>query len=46
MNIVAVLLPVAVVLALVFLTFFLLAARAGQFEDLDDPPRRILHDDD
>lgn len=46
MNIVAVLLPVAVVLALVFLAFFLVAARNGQFEDLDDPPRRILHDDD
>jgi cbb3-type cytochrome oxidase maturation protein len=46
MNIVAVLLPVAVVLALVFLIFFLAAARSGQFEDLDDPPRRILQDDD
>lgn len=46
MNIVVVLLPVAVVLALVFLAFFLVAARNGQFEDLDDPPRRILHDDD
>jgi cbb3-type cytochrome oxidase maturation protein len=46
MNIVAVLLPVAVVLAVIFLIFFLLAARDGQFEDLDDPPRRILQDDD
>jgi cbb3-type cytochrome oxidase maturation protein len=45
-NIVAVLVPVAVLLALVFLVFFLLAARDGQFEDLDDPPRRILQDDD
>lgn len=46
MNIVAVLLPVAVGLALVFLVFFLVAVRNGQFEDLDDPPRRILQDDD
>lgn len=46
MNIVAILVPVAVLLALVFLVFFLLAARDGQFEDLDDPPRRILQDDD
>jgi len=46
MNIVAVLVPVAVLLALVFLVLFLLAARDGQFEDLDDPPRRILQDDD
>ena len=46
MNIVAVLLPVAVALACVFLVFFLVAAKGGQFEDLDDPPRRILKDDD
>ena len=46
MNIVTVLVPVAVALAVVFLILFLLAARDGQFEDLDDPPRRILHDDD
>ncbi len=46
MNIVVVLVPVAVGLAVVFLAFFLLAARDGQFEDLDDPPRRILKDDD
>lgn len=46
MNIIAVLLPVAVALAAVFLAFFLAAARDGQFDDLDDPPVRILMDDD
>lgn len=46
MNAVAFLLPVAVLLGLVFLILFLRAARDGQFDDLDDPPRRILQDDD
>lgn len=46
MSIIAVLLPVAVALAAVFLAFFLMAARDGQFDDLDDPPTRILMDDD
>jgi len=40
------LLPVTVALAGLFLWLFLRAARDGQFEDLDDPPERILHDDD
>jgi len=39
------LIPIAVGLALVFLVLFLSAVRGGQFEDLDDPPERILHDD-
>jgi cbb3-type cytochrome oxidase maturation protein len=46
MNAVAFLLPVAVLLGLVFVLLFLRAVRDGQFDDLDDPPRRILHDDD
>jgi len=44
-NAVAFLLPVAIGIAVVFLGFFIWAARSGQFDDLDDPPERILHDD-
>lgn len=40
------LIPIAVGVALVFLILFLGAVRTGQFEDLDDPAERILHDDD
>ena len=29
-----------------FVFLFLSAVKSGQFDDLDDPPRRILHDDD
>jgi cbb3-type cytochrome oxidase maturation protein len=39
------LIPIAVGVALVFLVLFLGAVRSGQFDDLDDPPERILHDD-
>lgn len=42
---IAFLIPVAVGLALVFLILFLDAVRSGQFDDLDDPARRILYDD-
>jgi cbb3-type cytochrome oxidase maturation protein len=39
------LIPAAVGLAAVFLVLFLRAVKKGQFDDLDDPPRRILKDD-
>jgi cbb3-type cytochrome oxidase maturation protein len=40
------LIPVAVGLGAVFVVLFLSAVKDGQFDDLDDPPRRILQDDD
>lgn len=45
MNAVVFLVPVALALAGIFLFLFLRAVRDGQFDDLDDPPRRILQDD-
>ena len=45
MDAILFLIPVAVGLAAVFLFLFLRAVRQGQFDDLDDPPRRILKDD-
>lgn len=44
MDIIVVLLPVAVLLGAVFAVLFVAAAGQGQFDDLDDPPERILHD--
>ncbi|RMH12410.1 MAG: cbb3-type cytochrome oxidase assembly protein CcoS [Gemmatimonadetes bacterium] len=35
----------ALLLGGVFAVIFLVAARAGQFDDLDDPPERILRED-
>ena len=45
MNSIAFLVPIAVGLAAVFLFLFLRAAKGGQFDDLDDPPKRMLKDD-
>jgi cbb3-type cytochrome oxidase maturation protein len=38
------LLPIAVLLGAIFAVMFVVAASRGQFDDLDDPPQRILHD--
>ena len=45
MTAVLILLPVAVALGAIFAVLFIRAVRDGQFDDLDDPPRRILKDD-
>ena len=45
MNSLLFLVPIAVGLAAVFVWLFLKAVKDGQFDDLDDPPKRILKDD-
>lgn len=45
MNSIVFLVPIAVGLAAVFLFLFLRAVKGGQFDDLDDPPKRMLKDD-
>ncbi len=44
MDAVFFLLPLAVALGAVFAFLFLRAVRDGQFDDLDDPPIRMLQD--
>lgn len=39
-------LPVAIMIAVAAVFAFIWAARRDQFEDLDTPPRRMLHDDE
>ena len=46
MNVVYVLLPLAVLFAVGALYVFIRAVRAGQFDDLDTPAVRMLHDDE
>lgn len=46
MHAIVFLLPIALGLGGVFAWLFLVAVRDGQFDDLDDPPERILHDQD
>lgn len=38
------LLPLALILGGIFAVLFLVAAADGQFDDLDDPPQRMLRD--
>jgi cbb3-type cytochrome oxidase maturation protein len=45
MNIIYLLLPLALLLVLVFVIFYLWAVKRDQFEDLETPARRILLDD-
>ena len=44
MNILVLLLPLALLLGGTFAALFVFSARKGQFEDLDDPPQRMLRD--
>ncbi|HSJ16269.1 MAG TPA: cbb3-type cytochrome oxidase assembly protein CcoS [Longimicrobiales bacterium] len=44
MDAIVLLLPLALLLGGLFAVLFLLAAARGQFDDLDDPPERMLHD--
>lgn len=46
MSVIYVLLPVAVLFAAGALALFLRSVRKGQFDDLDTPAVRMLHDDD
>lgn len=45
MNALIFLVPVALLLGGAFVFLFVLAVRDGQFDDLDDPPQRMLEDD-
>jgi len=40
------LLPIALVLGGIFAGLFLRAVKKGQFDDLDDPPQRMLQERD
>lgn len=46
MSVMYVVLPLAIVLVAAAVIAFVWAARAGQFDDLDTPARRMLFDDD
>ena len=46
MSVIFILLPVAACLASGAVAAFVWAVRRGQFDDLDTPAMRILHDED
>jgi len=46
MSVLFVVIPLALVVALVAVGAFVWVVRSGQFDDLDSPPVRMLFDDD
>ena len=46
MNVIYIVLPLSLVVAAGFLAAFILAARRGEFDDLDTPAHRMLEDDE
>lgn len=44
MNALIFLIPLALVMGATFVGLFFWAVRSGQYDDLDDPPERVLHD--
>lgn len=45
MNVIWFLLPIAILLGTTFLVAFIIAARNGQYDDLETPAHRMLLDD-
>ena len=46
MSVIYIVLPLALVIVGVAVVAFVWAADRGQFDDLDTPPVRVLHDDE
>jgi cbb3-type cytochrome oxidase maturation protein len=46
MNIIFLILPLTLVLCVVAIVAFVWATRSGQFDDLETPAIRVLHDED
>jgi cbb3-type cytochrome oxidase maturation protein len=46
MSVIYIVLPLAIVLAIVALGAFIWAVRRGQYDDMDTPSVRMLHDDE
>lgn len=46
MSVIYIALPAALLIAVIAVIAFIWATRSGQFDDLDTPRHRMLHDDD
>jgi cbb3-type cytochrome oxidase maturation protein len=46
MSVIYIVLPLALIFVIVALIVFVRSVRSGQFDDLDTPSVRILHDDE
>ncbi|HEY5440363.1 MAG TPA: cbb3-type cytochrome oxidase assembly protein CcoS [Gemmatimonadaceae bacterium] len=46
MSVIFIVVPLALLIVLIAVIAYVWSARAGQFDDLDTPAMRMLHDDD
>lgn len=46
MEVLKILIPMALMMGVVFVGFFIWATKDGQFDDLDTPSKRLLLDDE
>ena len=46
MSVIFIVLPLAIFVVLIAVAAYMWSARSGQFDDLDTPAVRMLHDDD
>ena len=46
MSVLFIVLPLALVIVMIAVAAYVWSARTGQFDDLDTPAMRMLHDDD
>lgn len=46
MSVLFIVVPLALIVVLVAVVAYVWSARGGQFDDLDTPPVRMLHDDE
>ncbi len=46
MSVIYIIFPLALLIAIIAVITFIWAVRSGQFDDLDTPAARILHDDE
>lgn len=46
MSVIFIVVPLATLVVLIAVLAFVYSARRGQFDDLDTPPVRMLHDDE
>ncbi len=46
MSVIYLVLPLAILLAIGFVAAFIWATRSGQYDDMDSPAVRMLHDDE
>ncbi len=46
MSVLFIVVPLALIVVLIAVVAYIWSVRGGQFDDLDTPPVRMLHDDD